>query len=54
MIFISNILSGSGELFWADVRLEEVDDSIPVTDMFKDHKRGGPKTAPSNLDFAEA
>jgi hypothetical protein len=34
-IFISNILAGHGELHWADLRFEVVDDSVPVTDMLR-------------------
>ncbi|MDP3208909.1 MAG: hypothetical protein Q8M65_07155 [Rhodoglobus sp.] len=50
-LFISNILSGRGELFWADVRFEVVDDSVPVTDM---QAVPALKPAPTNLDFSEA
>ena len=50
-LFISNILSGRGELSWADVRFEVVDDSVPVTDMQATHAL---KSAPTNLDFSEA
>lgn len=49
-IFISNILSGRGELFWADVRFELVDDSVPVTDMLAMRAL---KPRPDNLDFSE-
>jgi hypothetical protein len=50
-IFISNILSGSGELYWADLRFEVVDDSVPLTDMGVAH---GLRDSPANLDFASA
>ena len=50
-LFISNLLSGRGEFFWADVRFEVVDDSVPVTDM---QARYALKAAPTNLDFSEA
>ena len=50
-LFISNILSGRGELFWADVRFEVVDDSVPVTDMQGTYAL---KSSPTNLDFSEA
>ncbi|MFO0648776.1 MAG: hypothetical protein U0326_21220 [Polyangiales bacterium] len=50
-IFISNILTGSGELFWADVRFEAVDDSVPATNMQSMYSI---KSAPMNLDFSEA
>lgn len=50
-LFISNILSGRGELFWSDVRFEVVDDSVPVTDM---QSLDALKPAPTNLDFSEA
>jgi hypothetical protein len=46
-IFISNILDGTGELFWADIRFEVVDDSVPTTAGSAIHD------APQNLDFAE-
>ena len=49
-IFISNILSGRGELFWADVRFEIVDESVPVTDMQKSAPNHHKK--PTNLDFS--
>ncbi len=49
-IFFSNILSGRGELFWADVRFEVVDTSVPVTDM---HAVQSLPDGPVNLDFAE-
>src|SRR5690242_12779100 len=45
-IFISNILSGRGELFWSDVRFEIVEATVPVTDMGPDDL----KAAPANLD----
>lgn len=47
-IFISSILAGGGELFWADVRFEIVDGSVPVTDQRVVHE------APQNLEFAES
>lgn len=48
-IFISNILSGTGELFWSDVRFEIVDDSVPITDMNRIYVV---RDAPVNLDFS--
>jgi hypothetical protein len=50
-LFISNILAGRGELFWADVRFELVDPSVPVTDM---QSVSALRSAPTNLDFTEA
>ncbi|MEP7123028.1 MAG: hypothetical protein ABJE95_19020 [Byssovorax sp.] len=50
-IFISNMLSGQGELFWGDVRFEVVDDSVPVTDMLRTYAI---RDQPVNLDFSEA
>ena len=47
-IFISNILSGRGELFWSDVRFEAVDESVPTTEM-----NCGVLDEPTNLDFSE-
>jgi hypothetical protein len=49
-IFISSILFGAGELFWSDVRIEIVDDSVPVTDMLPKYAVGD---EPMNLDFSE-
>lgn len=49
-LFISNILSGRGELFWANVRFEVVDESVAVTDM---QGTFALKPAPTNLDFSE-
>jgi hypothetical protein len=49
-LFISNILSGRGELHWADVRFEVVDASVPSTAM-KSIEALNP--APTNLDFSE-
>ena len=49
-IFFSNILAGRGELFWADVRFEVVDASVPVTDM--QGARALPE-GPVNLDFTQ-
>ena len=48
LIFISNILTGKGELQWADVRFEVVDASVPVTDMLLRSDEG-----PANLDFTQ-
>lgn len=47
-IFISNILTGKGELQWADVRFEVVDTSVPLTDML-----GRSDEGPANLDFTQ-
>lgn len=49
-IFISNILFGAGESFWSDVRIDIVDDSVPVTDMYP---RYAIRDEPMNLDFSE-
>lgn len=49
-IFLSNILVGRGELFWADLRFEVVDTSVPVTDSFTPRRLAA---APTNLDFTE-
>ncbi len=49
-VFISNLLSGRGELLWSDVRFEVVDDSVPVTDMLPPAPL---RWAPTNLDFSE-
>lgn len=49
-IFISSILFGVGELFWADIRLEIMDDSVPVTDMLRKYVV---RDVPTNLDFSE-
>lgn len=49
-LFISNILSGRGELFWTDLRFEVVDDSVPLTDM---QATPALRSAPTNLDFSE-
>ena len=50
MIFISNILSARGELFWADVRFEVVDASVPVTQVLEPRLI---RDAPENLDFSQ-
>jgi hypothetical protein len=49
-IFISCVLFGAGELFWSDVRIDIVDDSVPVTDMFPKYAI---RDEPMNLDFSE-
>lgn len=50
-IFISNILVGAGELFWSDLRIEIVDTSVPVTDMFPKY---AVRDEPQNLDFSDS
>jgi hypothetical protein len=50
-IFISNLLEGTGELFWAEVRFEVVDASTAVSDMLKTYVV---LDEPKNLDFSEA
>jgi len=49
-IFISNILAGRGNLYWADVRFEIVDKSVRVTGR---GRAGSLALRPSNLDFSE-
>jgi hypothetical protein len=47
-VFISNILHGPGELFWADVRFEIVDHTVPTTDTMPYEL----PDEPQNLDFS--
>ncbi len=59
-IFISNILAGRGELYWAELCFDVVDESTPVTDLMPAAAArpaalfAGARVAPGNLDFSSA